>query len=79
MVLVCYFRPYLGTKTVPSRLLLRIAMMDLDEKLNAMLAQITIKLLQSVFPDEFFLTSSSLRTCLHEGGGPQVGEVTYGG
>ena len=45
MVLVCYFRPYLGTKTVPSRLLLRIAMMDLDEKVNAMLAQITIKLL----------------------------------
>ena len=45
MVLVCYFRPYLGTKTVPNRLLLRIAMMDLDEKLNAMLAQITIKLL----------------------------------
>ena len=79
MVLVCYFRPYLGTKTVPSRLLLRIAMLDLDEKLNAMLAQITIKLLQSVFPDEFFLTSSSLRTCLYEGGGPQVGEVTYGG
>ena len=69
MVLVCYFRPYLGTKTVPSRLLLRIAMMDLGEKLNAMLAQM----------NEFFLTSSSLRTCLHEGGGPQVGEVTYGG
>ena len=69
MFLVCYFRPYLGTKPVPSRLLLRIAMMDLGEKLNAMLAQM----------NEFFLTSSSLRTCLHEGRGPQVGEVTYGG